>query len=129
MKGRTKFSSVAAAFVEAKDGVMNPQSLDAIRFATETYFPERLAKLPIGRITSPMIAQWYEELLAAGYQRSSVVRWRTAVKSVFTWAISQELVGADPISKTSVPTAVVPQTLALAFVPTAVETSALLWAF
>ncbi|MBF4459371.1 tyrosine-type recombinase/integrase [Pseudoclavibacter sp. VKM Ac-2867] len=106
VKGRTKFATVAVAFLEAKDGVMNPQSLDAIRFATETYFPERLAKLPIGRITSPMIAQWYDELLAAGYQRSSVVRWRTAVKSVFTWAISQELVGADPISKTSVATAV-----------------------
>ncbi|KAB1657883.1 hypothetical protein F8O01_08085 [Pseudoclavibacter chungangensis] len=71
------FREIASKFLDTKNGVMNGQSLDTIRYAVTTYLPERISKLPAGKITPQMLERWYDEMLSAGYERSTVVRIRT----------------------------------------------------
>lgn len=100
--GKESLGSVVDRWVSQREGTVASTTLKADRALLLNLRPA-LRSRPISAVTAADLEFVFAELVRQGLARSSVVRFRAVLSSMFGWAAKAKLILRNPVSETRVP--------------------------
>ena len=100
--GRESLGLVIDRWIMQRDGTVASTTLKADR-ALLLNLTTALRNRPISAVTSADLEVAFTDLIKRGLARSSVVRYRAVLSSMFSWAMRSMLISRNPVRETKVP--------------------------
>lgn len=100
--GRESLGLVVDRWIKQREGTVASTTLKADR-ALLLNLTIPLRNRPISAVTSADLEVAFTDLIKRGLARSSVVRYRAVLSSMFSWAMRSKLISKNPVRETKVP--------------------------
>lgn len=102
-KGRESVRDVAKRWMDSRAASVASSTLRAEGYMLATFMPATLGNRPIAAVRDADLNALYAQMLAGGKARTSVTRFRGMLSSMFTWCVSEGLIGENPVRGSRVP--------------------------
>lgn len=102
-KGREALRDVAARWMELRSSSVASSTLRAERYMLAHFLPSALGNRPIAAVREADLNALFSRMLGEGKARTSVMRFRGTLSSLFGWCVSEGLIASSPVAKSRVP--------------------------